>query len=91
MTEKQLGLLPLRFVSHLSLHDEHATVYANEEMRISICIHVPFTDGGYGSSVSSPDPHRKPYTHYMYKGKVYECKKDFLQAIKDVPLMYIHR
>lgn len=78
MTEEELGKVPFKCMSHLSLEHKHCTTYANEEYGFGICKHTlkkdEFTFG-------------RTYTHYMYNGVVYKTKAKFLEAIKDVELL----
>ncbi len=73
MTYEELKKVPFHFVSHLSMEDEHCTVYASEDKRISFCDHVPFKNG---------EPHGRSYRHYMIDGKVYKTKAKFIEALE---------
>lgn len=72
MTYEELKKVPFRFVSHLSMEDEHCTTYVTEDGRIGFCTHVLYKNG---------EPTRRSYRHYMIDGKVYRSRKKFIEAL----------
>jgi hypothetical protein len=75
MTYEELKKVPFRFVSHLSMEDEHCTVYESKDKRISFCNHVHFKNG---------EPTGRTYRHYMIDGKVYKTKEKFIEALEKI-------
>lgn len=75
MTQEELKQVPFRFVSHLSMEDEHVTTYISENKRIGFSDHVKFKNG---------HPTKKGYRVWMLDGITYEDDAEFLEALKDV-------
>ena len=75
MTEEELNKLSFRFVSHLAMEDEHCTTYVSEDGRIGFSNHVPYKNG-------HPNRKKKEYRLYAIDGKVFEDKKEFLEALR---------
>ena len=63
MTFEKLKKIPFRFVSHLSMEDEHATIYISEDGRIGFCDHVKYKNG---------QPTKRARRHWQIDGKVYK-------------------
>lgn len=45
MTEEELSKIPFKFVSHMSMEDEHTIAYQSENGRLGFCI-IPRTRMG---------------------------------------------
>ena len=77
MTEEEFKNLKFKFVSHLSMEDEHCTTYKAVDIPFSLmaCKHTPYKDGV---------PKRHFYVHYMLNGKVYTSREKLLEAIKEL-------
>lgn len=73
MTEQELGKVPFRFQSHMSMETEHTLTYISDNGRLGYCIHTPYRNGR---------PCRS-YTHYRIDGNVYKSKAKFIEALKD--------
>ena len=62
------------------MEHEHTTSYENKQYDIGYCDHTPVRkDGTY----------RKGYTHYRIGKTVYKKKQKFLEALKDVALIFL--
>lgn len=68
MTREELMKLPLRWVSHLSMEEEHQTCYRNDQYGITIVCVTPMRDGYNGKS-------RK---WFRYEGMEFGTMKGFL-------------
>lgn len=77
MTYEELKTIPFRFVSHLSMEDEHCTAYESEDGRLGFCCHVPYKNG---------KPKGRSYTHYRIDNKVYKTKEKFIEALEQFEL-----
>ena len=75
MTFEELSKIPFRFVSHVSMEDEHMTTYATDDNKFGFCDHVPFKDG---------QPHGRAYRHYRIGMDVYKTKEKFIEALKKI-------
>lgn len=74
MTLEELNRIPFRFVSHLSMEDEHCLTYASEDGRLGWCDHTKKKkNGDFG----------RTYRHWRIDGKVYKSKEKFLEALAD--------
>jgi hypothetical protein len=74
----KIGDIKLQWKSHMSLDDEHITVYASDDNRIGVCVHVITSDGRYGRS----------YRHYRIDDKVYKNEKKFINDLKKIKYGY---
>jgi len=74
MTFEELKKIPFRFVSHLSMEDEHCITYISEDGRIGFCDHVQYKNG---------QPTKRARRHWQIDGKVYKTTPKFIEALKD--------
>lgn len=75
MTYEELKQVPFRFVSHLSMEDEHVITYISDNKRIGFSDHVKYKNG---------HPTREGYRVWMLDGETYEKDTEFLEALKEV-------
>lgn len=74
MTYEEFEKIPMQFVAHMSMDDEHTVTYASPNGRLSVCTHTPVLKyGNFG----------KPYKHYRIDKKVYKSKKKFVEALEN--------
>lgn len=74
MTYEEFKKIPMQFVAHMSMADEHTLTYASHDGRLSVCIHTPVLKyGDFG----------KPYKHYRIDKKIYKSEKKFIEALAD--------
>jgi len=72
MTLEEFKSLPFTFVSHISMEDEHVSIYENKLYGITAGVSVPYMHGS---------PHAKSRTVYVWNGEKYRSANDLLSAI----------
>lgn len=74
MTDEAIKAIKFKWKSHMSLENEHITVYDSECGRFGICDHVPY---------KGMSPWGRSYTHYRIRDKTFKTKKKFIQALRE--------
>ena len=74
MTREQFEKLPLRFVCHMNMEDEHCITYKAYTFigDLFVCVHQPYEDG---------NPKGRKITHYELNGKIYKSLDKLMQAM----------
>lgn len=75
MTAEEFSKIPFRMVSHLAMAHEHSSTYVNDEYGIGMC---KFTQK------KNEFEFGRTYTHFMYKGVVYNTKEKLLEAYNKI-------
>lgn len=73
MTYDEVKKVPFHFVSHLSLENEHQSVYADDSGRLGFCDITEKKGFEFGKSKRV----------YRIDSNWYESKEDFLKALKN--------
>ena len=74
MTQEELKKIPFRFVSPLSMVDEHVVRYSDDSGRLGFCVITPKKDDlTFGKSK----------TRYRIDNKIFKTKEKFLEALEN--------
>lgn len=74
MTKEELEKIPLHFVAHINMENQHQIVYASDNGEIGTANIQPYRGGR---------PYGKCRKSYRLKSRWYDKYDEFLEAIKD--------